>query len=58
MEIESVSHDIVILTEIYLDDSILDSEILPSNLTLFRKDRQHEGRYGGGGGGGGSFTRR
>ena len=44
MEIESVSHDIVILTEIYLDDSILDSEILPSNLTVFRKDRQHQGR--------------
>ena len=29
LEIESGSHDIVVLTETHLDDSILDSEIFP-----------------------------
>ena len=48
LEIESGSHDIVVLTETHLDDSILGSEIFPSNFIVFRNDRQHLGRYGGG----------
>ena len=48
LEIESGSHDIVVLTETRLDDSILDSEIFPSNFIVFRNDRQHLGCYGGG----------
>ena len=41
LEIESGSHDIVVLTETRLDDSILDSEIFLSNFIVFRNDRQH-----------------
>ena len=41
LEIESGSHDIVVLTETRLDHSILDSEIFPSNFIVFRNDRQH-----------------
>ena len=48
LEIESGSHDIVVLTETHLDGNILDSEILPTNFTVFRNDQQKLGRYGGG----------
>lgn len=48
LEIESRSHDIVVLTETHLDDSILDSEIFPANFIVFRNYRRHLGRYGGG----------
>lgn len=48
MEILSGQLDIVVLTETHLNDSVADSEIFPSNFTVFRRDRQHRGRNGGG----------
>lgn len=48
LEIENWSHDIVVLTETHLDDSILDSEIFPSKFIVFRKERKCFGRHGGG----------
>ena len=48
LDIASSSYDIITLTETHLDDSISDGEILPSNYTVFRRDRKIKGRSGGG----------
>ena len=48
LDIASSSYDIITLTETHLDDSISDGEILPSNYTVFRRDRKINGRSGGG----------
>ena len=48
LDIASSSYDIITLTETHLDDSISDGEILPSNYTIFRRDRKINGRSGGG----------
>ena len=39
---------IIALTETHLDNSISDSEILPNNYLVFRRDRKSNGRHGGG----------
>ena len=48
LEIDNGQFDIVILTETHLDDSVLDSEIFPSDFVVFRRDRKHHDRLGGG----------
>lgn len=48
LNIASSSYDIITLTETHLDDSISDGEILPSNYTVFSRDRKINGRSGGG----------
>ena len=48
LEIAASRYDIIALTETHLDNSISDAEILPSNFTVFRRDRRVNGRHGGG----------
>ena len=48
LELAQTMHDIIVLTETHLDDSIGDSEIFPNCYTVFRRDRASQGRQGGG----------
>ena len=48
MEIATYRYDIMVFTETHLDSTITDSELFPSNYTVFRRDRLHNGRKGGG----------
>ena len=48
MEIASNSFDITVLTETHLDGSINDVEIFGREYCVYRRDRQHGGRFGGG----------
>ena len=48
LDIAVSRYDIIALTKTHLDNSISDSEILPNNYLVFRRDRQSNGHYGGG----------
>ncbi|KXJ10081.1 hypothetical protein AC249_AIPGENE18642 [Exaiptasia diaphana] len=48
LEIRMTAYDIIILTETHLDNTVFDTELLPENYTLFRRDREINGRLGGG----------
>ena len=48
LDIAASRYDIIALTETHLDNSISDSEILPNNYLVFRRDRRSNGRRGGG----------
>lgn len=48
LTIAALGYDIIVLTETHLDSSIPDSEIFPSNYSVFRWDRKLNGCHGGG----------
>ena len=48
LEIATYRYDIMVFTETHLDSTITDSELFPSNYTVFRRDRSYNGRKGGG----------
>ena len=50
LEIDTAAsrYDIIALAEPHLDSSIPDSEVLPANYLIFRRDRKSNGRHGGG----------
>ena len=48
LEIATYRYDIMVFTETHLDSTITDSELFPSNYTVFRRDRPYNGRKGGG----------
>lgn len=48
LEIATYRYDIMVFTETHLDRTMIDSELFPSNYTVFRRDRPHNGRKGGG----------
>ena len=48
LELATYTYDIVILTETHLDNTIADREIFPRGYTVFRRDRELQGRHGGG----------
>ena len=48
LELATSLYDIIILTETHLDNTIADREIFPRGYTVFRRDRELQGRHGGG----------
>ena len=48
LDIAASRYDIIALTETHLDNSISDSEMLPTDYLVFRRDRKSNGRHGGG----------
>ena len=48
LEIATYRYDIMVFTETHLDSTITDSELFPSNYTVFRRDRPYNDRKGGG----------
>ena len=48
LEIATYRYDIMVFTETHLESTISNSELFPSNYTVFRRDRPYNGLKGGG----------
>lgn len=48
LDLAASRYYIIALTETHLENSVSDSEILPNNYLVFRRDRKSHGRHGGG----------